>query len=250
MESTSGPLANKKDNLYIILCSIFIANAVLAEIIGVKIFSFEQTLGLAPAQIHVYKDYILDFNLTAGVVIWPFVFIFTDIINEYFGRKGVRKISIITAVLICYVFFIVWIVTKLKPAQFWLDINAQDEAGNPFNVDYAFNRILTQGMGIMVGSVTAFLVGQLLDAYVFHKLKTITGSKMIWLRATGSTMVSQFIDSFLVLFIAFYVFNNWPIDQVFSVGIINYIYKVGAAILLTPLLYLAHYLIDGYLRKT
>ncbi|HYG37321.1 MAG TPA: queuosine precursor transporter [Cytophagales bacterium] len=249
MESTSEIGSKKKDNLYIILCSIFITNAVLAEIIGVKIFSFERTIGVSPAQIQIYKDYVLDFNLTAGVVIWPFVFIFTDVINEYFGRKGVRKISIITAVLICYVFFIVWTVTELEPAQFWLDINSKDDQGNPFNVDFAFNRVLMQGMGIMVGSVTAFLVGQLLDAWVFHRLKTITGSKMIWLRATGSTMISQFIDSFLVLFIAFYFFSNWPIEQVISVGVINYIYKVGAAILLTPLLYLAHYLIDGYLKK-
>lgn len=249
MESTSELGSKKRDNLYIILCSIFITNAVLAEIIGVKIFSFERTIGVNPAQIQIYKDYVLDFNLTAGVVIWPFVFIFTDVINEYFGRKGVRKISIITAVLICYVFFIVWTVTQLEPAQFWLDINSKDDQGNPFNVDFAFNRVLMQGMGIMVGSVTAFLVGQLLDAWVFHRLKTITGSKMIWLRATGSTMISQFIDSFLVLFIAFYVFSNWPMEQVISVGVINYIYKVGAAILLTPLLYLAHYLIDGYLKK-
>jgi len=249
VESTSEIGSKKKDNLYIILCSIFITNAVLAEIIGVKIFSFERTIGVSPAQIQIYKDYVLDFNLTAGVVIWPFVFIFTDVINEYFGRKGVRKISIITAVLICYVFFIVWTVTELEPAQFWLDINSKDDQGNPFNVDFAFNRVLMQGMGIMVGSVTAFLVGQLLDAWVFHRLKTITGSKMIWLRATGSTMISQFIDSFLVLFIAFYFFSNWPIEQVISVGVINYIYKVGAAILLTPLLYLAHYLIDGYLKK-
>jgi uncharacterized integral membrane protein (TIGR00697 family) len=98
-----------------------------------------------------------------------------------------------------------------------------------------------------LGSVVAFLVGQLLDMYLFHYLKTITGSKKIWLRATGSTVVSQLVDSFVVLTIAFYFFGNWSWSQVISVGIINYIYKLAIAILLTPILYVAHMAIDRYL---
>jgi queuosine precursor transporter len=93
------------------------------------------------------------------------------------------------------------------------------------------------------------LLGQLIDVFVFQKLRKITGPKMIWLRATGSTLVSQFIDSFVVLGIAFYIFGNWSWAQVASVGIINYIYKFSVAILLTPVLYLGHYLIDNYLGK-
>lgn len=72
---------------------------------------------------------------------------------------------------------------------------------------------------------------------------------MIWLRATGSTLVSQFIDSFVVLGIAFYVFGNWDLSQIIAVGIINYIYKFTVAILLTPLLYVGHGIIDKYLGK-
>jgi uncharacterized integral membrane protein (TIGR00697 family) len=109
--------------------------------------------------------------------------------------------------------------------------------------------IFRQGLGIILGSLTAFLLGQLIDVYVFQKLRKITGSKMIWLRATGSTLVSQLIDSFVVLGIAFYVFGNWSWAQVASVAIINYVYKFSVAILLTPLLYVGHYLIDNYLGK-
>ncbi len=87
------------------------------------------------------------------------------------------------------------------------------------------------------------------DVFIFQKLRRITGRKWVWLRATGSTLVSQFIDSFVVLAIAFYIFGNWSVAQVISVGIINYIYKFSMAILLTPLIYLAHYLIDLYLGK-
>ncbi len=245
-----NPANNKKrTNLFVILAGIFLTNAILAEIIGVKIFSGEKTLGFDPVNWDFFGQYILDFNLTAGAVIWPIVFITTDIINEYFGKKGVRKISFMTAGLIAYVFLVIWLVTLLVPADFWLDVNATTPDGDSFNIDYAFNLIFTQGLGIIIGSLTAFLLGQLIDVFVFQKLRAVTGPKMIWLRATGSTFVSQFIDSFVVLGIAFYVFGNWELSQVLAVGIINYIYKFTVAILLTPLLYVGHGLIDRYLGK-
>lgn len=240
---------SRKTNLFIILGSIFLTNAILAEIIGVKIFSGEKTLGLQPVNWNIFGEFVLDFNLTAGAVIWPIVFITTDIINEYFGKKGVQKISFITAGLIAYVFVVISIVTILVPADFWLDVNSQTPTGEGFDINYAFNTIFRQGLGIIVGSLTAFLLGQLIDVYVFQRLRSVTGPKMIWLRATGSTLVSQFFDSFVVLGIAFYVFGNWSIDQIIAVGLINYIYKFTVAILLTPLLYVGHGLIDGYLGK-
>ena len=246
-------LDNKKNFLFIVLSGIFLTNAIVAELIGVKIFSLEETFGFAPAQISFFSQYILDFNLTAGVVIWPVVFITTDIINEYFGKEGVKRISYLTVLFITYIFLVIWIVTYLTPAEFWLDVNSHDNSGNYFNINYAFNKIFRQGAGIIVGSLFAFLVGQILDVLVFHKLRKITGSKMIWLRATGSTLVSQLVDSFLVLFIAFYFLapdnSTWTVTQVISVGIINYIYKFVIAIIITPLLYVAHYLIDNYLGK-
>ncbi len=240
---------NKKTNLFIVLSIIFLTNALLAEIIGVKIFSAESMLGVPPAQISLLGDWVLDFNLTAGVVIWPIVFITTDVINEYFGKKGVKKISFLTAGFVAYSFLVIFIVTKLPPADFWLHVTPVDGAGNTFNIDFAFKTIFRQGLGIIVGSLTAFLIGQLLDVFVFQKLKKITGNEKIWLRATGSTLVSQLIDSFVVLFIAFYIFGGWTFTQIISVGIVNYIYKASAAIVLTPLLYVAHYFIDRYLGK-
>lgn len=240
---------SRKTNLFIILGSIFLTNAILAEIIGVKIFSAEKTLGFDPVNWTFFGEYLLDFNLTAGAVIWPVVFITTDIINEYFGKKGVKKISFLTAGLIAYAFIVIMIVTKLVPADFWLDVNATTPDGESFNISYAFNTIFRQGLGIIIGSLTAFLIGQLIDVYVFQKLRSVTGENKIWLRATGSTLVSQFIDSFVVLGIAFYVFGNWSLNQIIAVGLMNYIYKMTVAIVLTPLLYLAHGIIDRYLGK-
>lgn len=243
MENT---LDQKRNRLFTVLAGIFITNALLAEMIGVKIFSAESTLGLAPAHLNIL-GFVMDFNLTAGVVIWPVVFITTDLINEYFGKPGVKRISYFTAVLIAYAFAVVFIAIRLDPADFWLDTNGKDPEGNFFNMDFAFNKIFGQGQRIIIGSLTAFLVGQLVDVFVFQKLRQVTGSKWLWLRSTGSTLISQFVDSFVVLYIAFAgVFTN---QQIIAIGITNYIYKFLVAILLTPLIYFGHALIDRYLGK-
>jgi queuosine precursor transporter len=237
---------SKKQTLYLVLCGGFITNAIVAEIIGVKIFSAESIFGLAPAQVNIL-GFRLDFNMSAGVLNWPFVFLISDIINEYFGVKGVRKISWLTTVLISYTFFLLYGATALPPANFWLDINKLDANGNPIHIDQAFSMILTQGMGIILGSIIAFVVGQLLDAYVFRSIRRATKNKHIWLRATGSTLVSQMADSFVVIFIAFYIFGNWSFKQILAVGAINYLYKFVVAILMTPILYAIHFAIDKYL---
>ena len=238
MNTFSTTEQNKRNNIFFILSGIFITNAIIAEILGTKIFEF---------------DFILNFNMSVGVIIWPVVFITTDIINEYFGKKGIKKISYFTILLIIYVFIIIYMSTKLTPNNYWLNINNVDNHGNPFNIDYAYNIIFLQSTGIIIGSIIAFLIAQILDVIVFHKLKRMTKGKFIWLRATGSTLISQFIDSFVVLFIAFYLLapndKTWSLSQVFSVGFDNYTFKFIIAILITPLIYLAHYLIDNYMGK-
>jgi uncharacterized integral membrane protein (TIGR00697 family) len=226
--------AHKKQQLYLVLSGIFLVNALLAEIIGVKIFSVEKTFGLTG-------------SLSAGVLVWPVVFIGTDVINEYFGRKGVLRITWLTVGLILYAFLVILGTTKLAPADFWLDLNKTDAQGRPFDIEFAYQSIFRQGLGIIVGSLTAFVIGQVLDASVFQAFRRVTGSRFIWLRATGSTLISQLVDSFVVLYVAFYLFGNWPLAQVVEVATFNYWYKCAAAVLLTPLLYLAHYLIDRYL---
>lgn len=235
-------LDQKRNRLFIVLSGIFITNALLAEIIGVKIFSAESTVGLQPAQLQIL-GFTMDFNLTAGAVIWPVVFITTDLINEYFGKPGVKRISYLTALLILYSFVVIFMAMRLPPASWWEQL--ADDQGNVYNMDLAFNKILGQGQRIIVGSLAAFLLGQLVDVFVFQRLRRVTGNRWLWLRATGSTLVSQLVDSFVVLFVAFYgVFSN---DNIIAIGITNYMYKFAVAILLTPLIYAGHYVIDNYL---
>jgi queuosine precursor transporter len=237
----------RRTNLLVILGGIFITNALLAEIIGTKIFSLEALLGLAPANIRLWVAEPLSFNLTAGVIIWPVVFVTSDIINEYFGQAGVRRISTLTAIFIAYMFIVITAVVALPPAGFWLEVNKGVNGQGTFDINKAFAVIFRQGGGIIIASLTAFLLGQLLDVYVFHFIRKRTGPGAIWLRATGSTLVSQLMDSFVVLTIAFYIFGNWSFGQVLAVGLVNYIYKASMAVVLTPLLYLAHAGIDKYL---
>jgi hypothetical protein len=237
---------SRKQKLFVFLFGIFLTNAIIAEIIGVKIVSIEKSFGFHPlGWITPWGDK-WDLNQTAGALNWPLVFITSDIINDYFGKKGVKFISYSTALFVAYSFFIIYLATLLVPADFWLVVNT-DQSG--FNINVAFSKIFRQGLGIIVGSLSAFLVSQLIDAYVFENIKNKTGKKHIWLRATGSTLISQLFDSILVIGIAFYAFGNWTISEWMNVSFNNYLYKFIVAILLTPLLYLAHYLIEKYLQK-
>jgi queuosine precursor transporter len=243
-------LKSKPTKLFLILGGFFIANALVAEIIGVKIFSLEDTLSVGRANINLFGS-PFSFHLTSGVLLWPVVFIMTDIINEYYGTKGVKFLSYLAIGLISYAFFILNWAIALKPSEYFSIGNGID---NPNN---AFKGIFGQGIWIIIGSIIAFLIGQILDVVVFHKIKKITGEKRIWLRATGSTLISQLIDSFVVLFIAFYIGKRiqtgqgepWSLHQVLVTGTGNYIYKFVVAIALTPVIYWVHHGIERYLGK-
>lgn len=243
-------LRDKSTKLFIFLGGFFIVNALTAEMIGVKIFSLEDTLGLQRANINLFGS-PFSFHLTAGVLLWPVVFVMTDIINEYYGPRGVKFLSYLTVGLISFVFFVITAAIRLSPSEYFSVGNGID------NADSAFKGIFGQGVWIIIGSMMAFLVGQLLDVLIFHRIKKITGDNRIWLRATGSTLVSQLIDSFVVLFVAFYIGKRiqtgqgepWSLHQVLVTGTGNYIYKVAVAILLTPVIYGVHALIERYLGR-
>ena len=248
-------LKSRATRLFIILGGFFIANALIAEIIGVKIFSVEKTIGIAPLSIHILGNE-LSLNLTAGVLLWPVVFIMTDIINEYYGQRGVRFLSYLTAGLIIFAFLIFYGAMSLTAADFF--VTSKTGSGIP-DMDKAYQAVLGQGGRIIIGSLTAFIIGQLVDVFVFHRIKKLTGEKRLWLRSTGSTLVSQFIDSYVVLFIAFYVGSRiganegdfkWSFTLFLAVGTVNYMYKALVALLLTPVIYIVHNLIEKYLGHT
>lgn len=241
-------LSDKPTRLFLMLAGFFIANAMIAEFIGVKIFSLEDTVGIDRLNIPLFGS-SFSFHLTAGVLLWPVVFIMTDIINEYYGSKGVKFLSYLTVTLITYSFLMFSGAIQLKPSEYFTIGNDIDNANN------AFKGIFGQGLWIIIGSMVAFLIGQVLDVLVFHRIKKVTGEKRIWLRATGSTLISQLVDSFVVLFIAFYIGRRlqqgqgdaWTLKQILVTGTGNYIYKFVVAVLLTPVIYFVHGIIERYL---
>ena len=236
-------LKDRPTKLFVIFTAFFVANALIAESIGTKIFSLEKLFGQQPLNFTLFGESGLGLSLTCGVLLWPLEFVMTDIINEYYGPKAVRRISYIAVGLIMYAFLMFYVAMGVPAADFWFGTGVQD--GIP-DMSKAFNGIFGQGMWIIFGSLTAFLVSQIVDVTIFHKIKKITGEKKVWLRATGSTLVSQLVDSFIVLFIAFKIGKGWSWQLVFAICLINYAYKFTMAILLTPVIYFVEYRIEKY----
>ncbi|MFZ9311251.1 MAG: queuosine precursor transporter [Arenimonas sp.] len=235
---------DKPQRLYVFLAAFFCVTAVLAEFIGVKIFALEATLGIAPFEWNLFGQ-TGSLNFTAGTLLWPIVFVMTDIVNEYFGKRGVRFISWTAVALILYGFVFAYAAIHLAPADWWIGANANQ--GVP-DLQAAFAAIFGQGLWTIWGSVIAFGLGQLIDVSVFSRIRRFTGPRMGWLRATGSTAVSQLIDSFVVLYIAFVLGpQQWSYDLFFAVATLNYGYKMLAAVLMIPALYGVRKLIHWYL---
>ncbi len=198
---------------------------------------------MSPSNFTLFGQKGLSFNLTCGVLLWPLEFVMTDIVNEYYGPRAVRRISYTAVALITYAFIMFYFAMGVPPADFWYGTGVQD--GIP-DMNKAFNGIFGQGMWIILGSLVAFLVSQIVDVTIFHKIKRYTGEKKVWLRATGSTLISQLVDSFIVLFIAFKIGKGWSWQLVLAICLVNYTYKFTMAIILTPLIYLVERRIEKY----
>lgn len=238
--------AERANRLFLVLAVFFVSNALLAEFIGVKIFALEDTLGLRPFEWNLFGQ-SGSLNFTAGTLLWPIVFVMTDVVNEFFGKRGVRFISWLAVAVIVYGFVFAYVAIGLAPASWWVGV--AEGQGVP---DYqaAFGAVFGQGLWTIGGSLVAFLIGQLIDVSVFHRIRHATGERMVWLRATGSTAVSQLVDSFIVLYIAFVLGpQQWPTSLFLAVGTMNYAYKMACAIALIPLLYLVRRGITAWLGR-
>jgi queuosine precursor transporter len=234
-------LKDKPTKLLLGFTAFFCCNALIADAIGTKLFSLEKMFGAHPVNFTLFGESGLSFTLTCGVLLWPLEFIITDIINEFYGPKAIRRISIIAVILIAYAFLMYYIAIGLPPADVWLSSSSKQGVSN---IQTSFAAIFGQNMRIILGSIIAFLVSQIVDVQVFHYIKRKTGHKYLWLRATGSTLVSQLVDSYVVLFIAFaYIF---PWQLILAIGIMNYCYKFVVAIILTPLIYFIERKIENY----
>ena len=207
----------KRELVYLILAGFFVTNAILGELIGGKIIQFGP------------------FSMSVGVIPWPVVFLATDLINEYFGKGGVRRLTFMTVGMIAYAFLILFAAIGVPAADF-----------SPVT-DTHFRAVFGQSLWIIGASLVAFMASQLVDVLVFWAFRRRTGGRQLWLRATGSTAVSQFIDSFIIIGIAFWLPGRLSVGEFLNVATTNYSYKLVIAIVVTPLIYGSHALIDRFL---
>jgi uncharacterized integral membrane protein (TIGR00697 family) len=209
---------NRQQTVYLWLAGVFVASLLVADIVGIKLFK----LGAV--------------EHTCGMLTFPVTFLLTDLLNEYYGKRGARRVTWLGLAMGLYVF----IVLNVAQAMPYLpaDFNVKPEH---------FDAVFGSAKIMYVASLCAYLVGQMSDIAMFAFLKRITGGRLVWLRATGSTVVSQMIDSFIVSWLAFKVGPELLGDgsrptpsfaQILNIAATGYTLKFFIAIGITPLVYL------------
>jgi uncharacterized integral membrane protein (TIGR00697 family) len=234
---------DRRQILLLTLCALFVGFFVTAELLGAKLWHFT-LFGLTPAAIGLGSG--TSFVATTGILAFPLTFILTDIINEYFGKRVVRQFTFLAIGVNLILQIVVQAAIRVPAISFTpgvTDAQIQD----------AYKLAMGQTWSIVAASLIAFIIGQFLDVAVFTWLRRRTGGKMLWLRSQGSTLVSQVVDTFVVIFLAFVVIpavtggTPWNIRQAAEVSVTNYVYKFAIAVGTTPLLYLVHGAVDRWL---
>lgn len=209
-------------NLFITLVATFMVCLVVGDLIGGKLTSF-----------HLFGR---DWVFSVGQIAFPVTFILTDILNEFYGRKVVRRVTLLAFCMVGLSFLIIYAAGAMP----WWEVATQpDWTGVTPN---AFSLVFTQATKIQLASMVAFLIANYVDIWVFFLFKRLTGNKMLWLRATGSTAVSQLIDTFVISALVWG--SKLSLSEYLTVVFTSYFIKVGIAILVTPVIYGVHELIE------
>jgi uncharacterized integral membrane protein (TIGR00697 family) len=216
-----------RTRLYLWMSAIFITCLLLANILGVKLFSF------------VLFEGRLTVEHTVGMLPFPITFLLTDLLNEYYGKRAARRVTYVAFAMGALAFVLIYL-GRLLPIR----------EGIPGTADLqSFETVFGASALMYIASIIAFLFSSLLDIWLFGVFKRLTAGKLVWLRATGSTVVSQLFDSFVVTFMFFIVLQKLTGGQtadvrfVFGTALTGYILKFVIAVLLTPAIYLGRWFI-------
>lgn len=221
----------RAQKVFVVCASVFLTALVIAEATAGKFF----TAFALPRPLFLLGERFDTVVMTAGVIAFPVTFVVTDVINEYFGRPGIRFVTFVGLAMIVFAFGLLQLALAVPTAP-----------ASPVS-DEAFAQVFGTTSRVIGGSLAAYVVGQLLDIALFHRLRQWTGGRHLWLRATGSTLGSQFVDTLVVLTVAFWGQLGW--GTILAITLFNYGYKVGIAVAITPLVYAAHAVIDRYLGR-
>lgn len=218
-----------KTRLYIWLTGIFVTCLLMANVLGVKLFAYKLTLGSLEIPV----------EHTVGMLPFPITFVLTDLLNEYYGKKAARRVTWIAFAMAVIAFILIYAGRRMPILE-----------GIPGTADgKSFENIFGSSSLMYLASIIAFLIGSMLDIFTFGFFKRLTKGKMVWLRATGSTVISQVFDSFVITFVFFIVLQKLVGNEPATFGFVlktaatGYILKFVIAIALTPMIYLGRWLI-------
>lgn len=211
--------------LFVTLVAVFITCLIVGDLIGGKLTA-----------VHLFGR---EWAFSAGQLAFPVTFILTDILNEFYGRAIVRRVTFLAFFMVGIAFAIIYVAGALpwwsvSTAPGWTGVGPRE-----------FDIVFTQATRIQLSSMVAFLISNLIDISVFFLVKRWTGNRMLWLRATGSTAVSQLVDTFLIMALVFGA--KLTLDEYLTLVFTSYLIKLSAAVLVTPLIYGLHGVIERWL---
>jgi queuosine precursor transporter len=215
-------ILDRRIQLFVVLAAVFVISLVVGDIISVKLF--EVNLGPIVAVMSI------------GMLPFPVTFLLTDILNEFYGKKSARFITWVGFFMAIFAFVVIAIAVRVP----WAPLTrAPDWQGA---VETTFNNIFAGSQRILMASMVAYLIGQFCDIALFNLLKRVTKNRMLWLRATGSTLVSQLIDTVVVQFVAWS--GLLPTATILNIIYTSYVVKLLVAVGLTPFIYLGHAFVE------
>jgi uncharacterized integral membrane protein (TIGR00697 family) len=199
---------DRKQHFFVWLTAIFVAALVTGDFIGGRFFV------------------LFGHTFSAGIIPFPLTFVLTDIVNEFYGTTGARRLTFVGLGAAVFVWGVIQLALHLPPSPM-----------SPIS-DEVFHAAFGTAARLYIASLCAYVIGQLLDISIFRALRRATGHRLLWLRATGSTVLSQVIDSFTVSFV--FLAGTRSMGFITSNAANNYVGKLIMAVLLTPVIYAMH----------
>jgi queuosine precursor transporter len=216
---------DKRVRLFAVLAVGFCTALIVADLMGVKLF--EVHLGSLVAVMPV------------GLISFPVTFVLTDLLHEFYGKKAARFVTWLGLGMSLFTFAVISVSSLIE----WAPLTrAPDYRGT---VEASFNNVFGTSQRILIASMVAYVISQLSDITVFHLLKRLSRNRMLWLRSTGSTVVSQLVDTVMFQLIAWT--KVLPNDVVLNLILTSYAVKLLVAVGLTPIIYAAHALVERLL---
>lgn len=204
------------NRLYLLLAGLFVTALITCNLIANKFISID--LG--------FKTFII----SAGVLPYPITFLITDILSEIYGKKKTNLVVYVGFFASMFVLFILWLGSRFDAVDF-----------SPVSNEY-YNVVFQNSWRVILASMVAYLSAQLIDIRVYHFWKGLTKGEKLWLRNNGSTIVSQLVDTTLVVFVLFV--GTLPFGTMMDYILDGWFFKVLCALVDTIFIYL----IVGWLR--